>query len=128
MKKTKKNYDESLINAFLSSYKPSVIQKKAGISKTKYYSLIRDPEFMAVVNERRDLLVKEAVMKMEGYFNKNVETLQEIIDDPETKGQTRVQALHLFMNQLAGWKGITDFMKRVEALESQKKPKKTGKR
>ena len=123
-----KIYEEKDINAFLTSTKAVTIMKKAGIGKTRYYRLKNDPEFQRIVTQRRNDIVREAVMKMEGYFNKNVETLQEIIDDPETKGQTRVQALHLFMNQLAGWKGITDFMKRVEALESQKKPKKTGKR
>lgn len=120
-----KTYDERLITAFLTSYKPSEVQKTAGISKTKYYKLKADPEFMAVVKERRDLLIKEAVLKMESYLLENVETLQEIIRNPETKAQIKVNALQLFMNQLAGWKGITDLTDRIEALESPRGQEKT---
>ena len=121
-----KQYDEALVTAFLTSFKPSEVQRTAGISKAKYYKLKADPDFMAVVTERRNMLIKEAVLKMESYLLENVETLQKLIRDPETKGQTKVNALQLFMNQLAGWKGITDLTERIEALEAPERQQKTG--
>ena len=46
-----KRYDDNLINAFLSSYKPSVIQKNAGISKY-------------VRKQRKDILIFEILLKL----------------------------------------------------------------
>lgn len=119
------HYDETLITAFLTSFKPVEVQRTAGISKAKYYRLKADPEFMAVVAERRGLLVKEAVLKMERYLSEDVEILQSIIRDPETKDQVKINAIQLLMNQLSGWKQITDLMERIEALEYSQRPIKT---
>ena len=67
-----KEYPESLITAFLTSYKPAEIMKLTGISKTKYYRLKRDPDFQKILTERRTELVKSAVMKMESYLTEDV--------------------------------------------------------
>ena len=113
-----KKYDEALISAFLTSYKPAEIMRTAGISSTKYYSLKNDQEFQKILTERRNIIIREAVLKMESYLNEDVEILQGIIRDPETKPQVKVNAIQLLMNQLVGWKGVTDFMERMEQIEA----------
>jgi len=112
-----KEYPEEYITAFMTSCKRAEIMKMAGIGKNKYYSLKNDPDFMRIVTERRDELIREAVLKMESYLSKNVETLQKLIDDPETKGQVKVNALTLFSNQLGQWRNSTEILDRLQKVE-----------
>ena len=54
---------------------------------------------------------------MQGYLTKDVEILQEIIEDPETSAQTKVNAIQTLMNQLRDWTTTTDIMKKLEAIQ-----------
>lgn len=112
-----KEYPESLITAFMTSCKRAEIMKMAGIGKNKYYALKSDPNFMRIVTERRDELIREAVLKMESYLSENVEALQKIIRDPDTKDQVRVNALTLFSNQLGQWRNSTEILDRLQKVE-----------
>lgn len=112
-----KEYPESLITAFLMSYKPADIIKDTGISKSKYYRLREDPEFQRILTKRRTQIVKSAVLKMESYLNEDVERLQEIIRKDDTSDQVKVNAINLLMSQLSQWKNTTDILERLEALE-----------
>ena len=114
-----KKYDERLINAFCQATKRDEIMKLARIGKIKYYNLRADPDFMKAVNQRRADIVKEAVLRMEGYITEDVERLQEIIRSPATKDQIRINAINLLMTQLASWRTATDIEARLLALEEQ---------
>lgn len=112
-----KEYSESLITAFLTSCKRAEIMKMAGIGKNKYYALKSDADFQRILTQRRDELIREAVLKMESYLCEDVEILQGIIRDPETRDQIKVNAIQLFMNQLNQWKNTTEILDRIERLE-----------
>ncbi len=120
-----KQYEESLITAFLTSYKPAEIMKLTGISKTKYYRLKNDPDFQKILTDRRSELIREAVLKMESYLSEDVEILQGIIRDQNTKDQVKVNAIQLLMSQLGQWKQITELIARIEALEDAESQNKT---
>ena len=114
-----KKYDERLINAFCQATKRDEIMKLAKIGKIRYYNLRADPDFMKAVNQRRADIVKEAVLRMEGYITEDVERLQEIIRSPATKDQIKINAINLLMTQLANWRTATDIEARLLALEEQ---------
>lgn len=120
-----KEYPETLITAFLISYKPVEIMRSAGISKTKYYRLKADREFQRVLAERRTDLVKEAVLKMESYLSEDVEILQSIIRKPDTSDQVKINGINLLMNQLNAWKNTTEVLDRLQALEDAQAQNKT---
>ena len=120
-----KEYPESLITAFLTSFKANEIMKVTGISKTKYYRLKNDPDFQKILTDRRSELIREAVLKMESYLSEDVEILQGIIRDQNTKDQVKVNAIQLLMSQLGQWKQITELMARIEALEDAESQNKT---
>lgn len=120
-----KEYPETLITAFLISYKPVEIMKSTGISKTKYYRLKADREFQRVLAERRTDLVKEAVLKMESYLSEDVEILQSIIRKPDTSDQVKINGINLLMNQLNAWKNTTEVLDRLQALEDAQAQNKT---
>ena len=113
-----KIYEEKDINAFLTSTKAVTIMKTEKIGKTRYYRLKNDPEFQRIVTQRRNDIVKEAVLRMESFLTEDVETLQEIIRNPETKDQVKVNAIQVMLSQLGQWKTYTEIMERLERLEA----------
>lgn len=112
-----KTTDENLISAFIEGTTAADIMKKAGISRTRYYRLVRDPDFRLAVTKRRAEIVDTAVKKMELNLSHNVMMLQMVIDDPETAPQTRVNAISVMMSQMTAWKSISDFESRLIELE-----------
>ena len=112
-----KEYPESLITAFLTSYKPAEIMKLTGISKTKYYRLKRDPDFQRILTQRRSEIIRSAVLKMESYLTEDVEILQSIIRKEDTSDQVKINGINLLMSQLNQWKSTTDLLDRLQALE-----------
>ena len=112
-----KQYEESLITAFLTSYKPAEIMKLTGISKTKYYRLKRDPDFQRILTQRRTEIIKEAGLKMESYLTEDVEILQGIIRKEDTSDQVKINGINLLMSQLNQWKSTTEILDRLQALE-----------
>lgn len=117
MRPIAKTYEEVWITAFMTSCKRSEIMKTAGISKTQYYRLKGDQAFQKIINERRSELIREAVLKMEGYLTKDVEILQKIIEDPESPRQIKINGIQLMMNQLAQWKQTDQILDMIQALE-----------
>ena len=69
-----------------------------------------------VIRERKDAILKGAVNKMQSYLVKDVEILQQIIEDPETAPQVKLNGIQILMNQLRDWTTTTDIIKRIDAL------------
>ena len=112
-----REYPEKYITAFMTSSRRSEILKSASIGKDKYYTLKNDADFMKIVNDRRSEIIKDVVLKMESYLGENVDILQDIIRNPETKDQVKVNALKLFSDQLGQWKNASDILERLQHLE-----------
>ena len=113
-----KERDKQYIAAFLNNYRVTDIMRETGLSKTTVYKLKNDQEFMAAVRAQREAVLQAAVDKMVSTLTGDVETLQRIIDDPETSQQVKINALQLKWNQLREWVTVTDLLKRLEALEN----------
>lgn len=115
-----RRFDENLIAAFTESTSAAEIMRKTGISRTKYYRLLNDKDFQTAVTKRRNEIITAAVLRMEGYLEKDVEVLQQIIESDDVAPQTRVNAISTLMTQLAAWKVNTDFEQRLIELEELK--------
>ena len=115
-----KNYteDERVIGAFLNNFRMVDVMRETGLSKNTVYKIRNDPEFQKVIRERKEAILKTAVNKMQGYLTKDVEILQQIIEDPDTSAQTKVNAIQTLMNQLRDWTTTTDIMKKLELLQN----------
>ena len=114
-----KNYteDERVIGAFLNNFRMVDVMRETGLSKNTVYTIRNDPNFQKVIRERKEAILKTAVNKMQGYLMKDVEILQQIIEDPDTSAQTKVNAIQTLMNQLRDWTTTTDIMKKLEAIQ-----------
>lgn len=116
-KQKKRDYPENLITAFLTTYKPADIMKLTGISKSKYYRLKEDQDFQRILTQRRNEIIKEAVLKMESYLTEDVKILQGIIRKEDTSDQVKINGINLLMSQLNAWKSTTEILDRLQALE-----------
>lgn len=112
-----KTYSEVIITAFLSSSHAKTIQERAGIGKTKYYRLKNDPEFQKILRERSNAIISDAVKKMEGYLSKDIEILQEIIENPNTSAQVKINGINTLLNQLGNWRNSIKLAELAEKLE-----------
>ena len=110
--------DERVISAFLTNYRAVDIMRETGLSKNMVYKLRNNPDFQKVIRERKDAILKSAVNKMQSYLTKDVEILQEIIENPETSPQVKINGVRVLMEQLRDWTTTTDILNRLEALES----------
>ena len=110
--------DERVISAFLTNYRAVDIMKETGLSKSTVYKLRNNQAFHKVIKERKQAILKTAVNKMQSYLTKDVEILQEIIEDPETSPQVKINGIRVLMEQLRDWTMTTDIIKRLEALEN----------
>ena len=109
--------DERVIGAFLNNFRMVDIVRESGLSKATCYRIKNNPKFQKALQKRKEEYLKTAVNKMQSYLIKDVEILQQIIEDPETSPQTKVNAIQTLMNQLRDWTTTTDIMKRLEALQ-----------
>lgn len=110
-------HDERVISAFLNNFRMVDVMRATGLSKNTVYKIRNDPEFQKAIRERKEAILKTAVNKMQNYLTKDVEILQQIIEDPDTSQQTKVNAIKVMMEQLRDWTTTTDIMKKLEALQ-----------
>lgn len=112
-----KEYPETLIEAFLTEYKLIDIARVTGLGRETVRRYKNDPDFQAVLTERRSAMVSAAVDRMTAYMTEDVEILQAVIRDPDTSAQTKVNAIQVMMNQLQTWTTTTDILRRLQAIE-----------
>ena len=109
--------DERVIAAFLNNFRMVDVIKETGLSKNTCYKIRNDPEFQRTIRERKEAILKTAVNRMQSYLTKDIEILQQIIEDPETPKQVRVNAINTKWSHLKEWTTTTDIMKKLEALQ-----------
>lgn len=89
--------------------------KKAKIGKVTLYKWLKDPDFMAALNEGRETLFNEALEALKAAAKKATERLIEIIDS-EDEGQARLAAVAIIKYSLKGSE-FKDLESRIEAIE-----------
>ena len=111
-------FPEKWISAFLTGAKVREICQEAGISKTKFYALRRDPDFQAVLRERKDMAISAGLEALRGHFLRDIGILQAIAEDPGIAPQVRINAVSVSLQQLSNWISTVDLAERVTALEN----------
>ena len=110
--------DERVIAAFLNNFRMVDVIKETGLSKNTCYKIRNDPEFQRTLRERKSAILKSTVNKMQGYLLRDAEILQQIIEDPETPKQVRVNAINTKWSHLKEWTTTTDLLERLDALQN----------
>ena len=114
-----KDYDERIIKAFMFNTKQADISKESGLSVSQVKRLKNDPDFQKVIRDRKDAIIKTTINKMRAYVCKDVDMLQEVIEDPEINPQTRVYAISQMIHTLKDWIMIDDLVARMDDIEAE---------
>ena len=114
--------DERVVSAFVRHARVVDIAKSAHLAKGTVYELKKDRAFMKVVQERRDSIFAEAVMRMSGFLCEDVALLQELIRDPSTPPATRINGIRTLSDMLMSWRAQTELQDRIMALEDAQGP------
>lgn len=101
----------------MTCYKNVDIAKAAGLSVETVRKYKKDPEFNAVLSERRAGIVSAAVDKMSESLLSDVDVLQSIINDASVNPAVRVTAIHTKWSHLREWRTLLEFDKRLRVLE-----------
>lgn len=110
-------YGEKVIAAFTKYEKTGDLMKETGLTRSTIQKYKNDPDLQKIVQERRAEMVTAAVAQMQEYLSEGVKELIDIIHDPETPAQTKVNAIQLIFNQCRDWMTTTDLQKRLAVLE-----------
>ena len=113
-------YGENVIQAFLMYSKNQDIANAIGKSIRMVQNYKNDPELQKIVSERRIEYVKTSVSKMQCSMNHAVDVLNQIIDDPDTSSQTKVNAINILFNQCRDWTQGVDVLERIQRIESER--------
>ena len=114
----KKNYSETVIEAFLRYDKIVDIMKATGLSRSTLMRYRDSPDFQKILSDRRTVYVEAAVTKMQSFMCEGVEMLQKIIRDKGVNPQVKVNAIQILFTQCRNWSETVDILKRLEALEN----------
>lgn len=113
----KEKYSEKLIIACLEYQKDSEIAKATGIARQTICKYRKDPEFQKLIDDRKIEYVRTAVTKMQTSLSRVVEEVLNIIDDPATAPQVRLNACQLILTNCARWTDEIEVLSRLKTLE-----------
>lgn len=105
------------IIALLSEPTIEAAARKAGMSDTTLYRLLRDEAFAAEYRAARREAVTHAVARLQADSSTAVKALMEIIGNPKAPAMARVKAIELALDYSLRAIEVDDLGARVERLE-----------
>ena len=109
--------DEEIIAALIA--KGSIKGAAASLECTTrtLYERMKKPEFKQLYNQAKGEVLKAATAKLQGNLCGAIDTLNEIMTDPEAPKQTRVNSAVSILQYAARFTETTDILERLEAVE-----------
>jgi len=89
----------------------------AGISERTLYRWLHDPAFQAELQLAQDRIVNSAIRRMSTGISAAVDCLLQIINDPDVKASSRVNASRILLGEFRHLREFADLSQRVTALE-----------
>ena len=93
--------DEEIIKALLDSSTMQQAADLAGISVRALYDRTKEPAFIALYSRVRTDLLRGIVTDLLNHTSEATATMVQIMNDPEQKGSTRLQAAQAILDNAA---------------------------
>lgn len=104
----------AFLKAMLEESTVSKAAQKAGIARDTAYRYLKNPAFMAELTRKRSECINDAVRFLQGKLTFCSETLVQIIENPKTADQVKINAINaIFMN----CKALTETAEILERLQ-----------
>lgn len=105
------------LSALLQSGKVTEAIKACGISNSTAYRWIEEPEFKAELQKRKTEMLNEVSVKMQFGFSDAVENLLQIIRNPDSSDQVKINAIDCLFRNARPIIEEVDILNRLQAVE-----------
>ena len=113
--------NDKIINALLIENTVAKSANRAHVSTKLVYDRLHDPQFKAELKKAQRQVVEHSVRKLEQASVRATDTLIQIMTDPSTNDQLKVQCANSILSKAFNAYEMTELVDRLEALESQLK-------
>ena len=105
------------LTALLEESTISKAAVKAQISRKTAYKYLRDKEFQDALNQAKDSYINDAVRYLQSKLSMCNEVLMEIIENPNTKDQIRINAINTVYTNCRNMTEANDILSRLGQIE-----------
>lgn len=95
----KRATDEIIISAVLSHGTIKKAAEAAGVSERTIYNRMSDGEFIEKYSAAKAEIMRAAVLEIHGHMRDAINTIAEIMNDPDTNAAVRLQAAQAILTQ-----------------------------
>ena len=117
MASKKRLTDESIIAALIAEGSIKGAAASLHCTTRTLYERMKKPEFKDLYAQAKAEILKTATAKLQGNLCGAIDTLTEIMQDPEAAKQTRVNSAVSILQYAARFTETTDILERLEAIE-----------
>jgi len=114
----KRLQDEEIIGALIGRGSIKEAAVSLGCTPRTLYERMKKPEFKKLYADAKADIMKGATAKLQGKLCGAVDTLAEIMQDPEAAKQTRANCAVSILQYGVRFTEATDILERLEALEA----------
>ena len=105
------------IDAYLSNKNMTETCKALKISRNKAYTYYRDARVKAEIDKRKTALINETTLYLQGNLKECSIMLMDIIKNPNTSPQVRINAINSIFNNCNKLTETSDIMTRLADIE-----------
>ena len=109
--------DEEIIAALIAEGSIKGAAASLKCTTRTLYERMKKPEFKQLYSQAKGEVLKAATAKLQGNLCGAIDTLNEIMTDPEAPKQTRVNSAVSILQYAARFTETTDILERLEAVE-----------
>ena len=117
MASKKRLTDESIIAALIAEGSIKGAAASLHCTTRTLYERMKKPEFKELYTQAKGEILKAATAKLQGNLCGAIDTLSEIMQDPDTAKQTRANCAVSILQYGARFTETTDILERLEAIE-----------
>ena len=109
---------EALIAALLTTPRLTDAAHQAGISHVTAWRWLKDPAFDQAYRQARRVALDQALVQVQQCTGEAVETLRQIMQDPEASASARVSAARTLLDVAFKMLEVEDLEQRLAAVEA----------
>ena len=109
--------DEAVISALLTNATIRAASECCGVSETRIYARLRNPEFKARYDAERLAMLERNSNALQVHIATAIEGMVEIANDPKVAAQTRLNAQRTIIETSLKLTEIVDLLQRIRKLE-----------
>ena len=114
----KRHTDEEIITALIDKGSIKGAAATLNCATRTLYERMKKPEFKELYAQAKAEILKAATAKLQGNLCEAIDTLAEIMKDPEAAKQTRANCAVSILQYGARFTETTDILERLEAIEA----------